>query len=152
MEEQLRRINERMRRIDRERLRIIERVVDDLDILPSQHYVLMRLGREGRVASQAQIAEMLHVSPARVTLVMKQLDAEGYISRESGADGRRNEISITEKGKDVLEKSRAFFNRLNEASYAGFSPEELAQFYDYLERVLANLKEIAEDAKGRDEQ
>ena len=143
MEEQLRQINERMRRFNRERLRIIERLVSDLDILPGQHYVLIHLDREGRVASQAQIADMLHVSPARVTLMIKQLIAGGYIERESGVDGRRNEITITEKGRDVLEKSRVLINQLNEAIYADFSAEELAQFFGYLERVLANLEKAS---------
>ena len=151
MEEKLRQINERIRRVERERMRIIERVTDDLGILTSQHYVLQELEREGRVASQAQIAEMLHVSPARVTLVIKQLVAEGYIMRESGSDGRRNEIAITEKGKDVLSKSQAFIRQLNEAAYAGFSPDELSQFYDYLERMIANLKKVSDETKERND-
>ena len=150
MEEQLRQINERLRRIDRERLRIIERTVGDLGILPSQHFVLMHLSMAGRVTSQAQVAEMLHVSPARVTLVMKQLDAEGYIERASGADGRRNEIAITEKGRAMVERSRAFFRQLDAQSFEGFAPEELKQFSEYLDRLLGNLKRIEEETKRRD--
>ena len=140
-----------MRRIDRIRLRIIERTVGDLGILPGQHFVLMHLSREGRAASQAQVANMLHVSPARVTLVMKSLDAEGYIERASGADGRRNEIAITEKGEAVVKRSRAFFKQLDEASYAGFTEEELRQFSSYLERVLGNLANIAEETRRGEE-
>ena len=151
MEDQLRQINERMRRIDRKRLKIIERTVGDLNILPGQHFVLMHLSREGRVASQAQVANMLHVSPARVTLVMKSLDAEGYIERASGTDGRRNEIAITEKGEAVVKRSREFFRQLDEASYAGFSPEELELFSGYLDRVLANLEQIEEETKRGEE-
>ena len=152
MEEKLRIINERMRRIDRERLRIIEREGDNLGILPSHHYVLMQLSREGKAASQAQIAELLHVSPARVTLVMRQLDAEGFIERKSGKDGRRNEIILTEKGKDVLAKSRAFVTQLNEETYRDFSPEEIEQFHAYLERVLGRLKKIYENMKSEGDQ
>ena len=151
MEEQLRGINERMRRIDRIRLRIIERTVGDLNILPGQHFVLMHLSKEGSAASQAQVANMLHVSPARVTLLMKGLDAEGYIERASGTDGRRNEITITEKGKAVVKRSRAFFKKLDEASYAGFTEEELEQFSGYLDRVLENLANIKEET-GRGEE
>ena len=151
MEEQLRRINERMRRIDRLRLRIIERTVGDLNILPGQHFVLMHLSKEGRAASQAEVAQMLHVSPARVTLLMKSLDAEGYIERASGADGRRNEITITEKGKAVVERSRAFFRQLDAACYAGFAPEELERFSGYLERVLENLRDIEEETRRGEE-
>ena len=151
MEDQLRQINERMRRIDRAQLRIIERTVGDLGILPSQHILLMHLSREGRVPSQAQIAQKLHVSPARVTLVMKSLDAEGYIERASGADGRRNEIAITEKGKAMVERSWAFFKQLDEACYAGFSPEELERFSGYLERVLGNLADMGEEMRRGEE-
>ena len=151
MEEKLRQINERMRRVDRERLRIIERTVGDLGILPSEHFVLMQLSKAGRVPSQAQVADMLHVSPARVTLVMKHLDAEGYIERASGADGRRNEIAITEKGRQMVECSRAFFRRLDEASFEGFSQDDLEQFSGYLDRLLGNLKRIQEEAKRRDD-
>ena len=152
MEEQFRQINERMRRIDRRRLRIIERTVGDLGILPSQHFVLMQLSRAGRVTSQAQVADMLHISPARVTLVLKNLDAEGYIERASGADGRRNEIAITPKGKEMVEKSRAFFRQLDGASFAGFSGEELEQFSGYLDRVLENIARMEEDAKRSEEE
>ena len=151
MEEKLRQINERMRRIDRERLRIIERTVGDLGILPSEHFVLMQLSKAGRVTSQAQMADMLHVSPARVTLVMKHLDAEGYIERASGADGRRNEIAITEKGRVMVERSREFFRQLDAASFEGFSQEELEQFSGYLDRLLGNLKQLQEEAKRRDD-
>ena len=151
MEERLRGINERMRRIDRDRLRIIERTVGDLDILPSQHFVLMHLSKEGRAPSQAQVANMLHVSPARVTLLMKSLDAEGYIERASGTDGRRNEITITDKGKAVVQRSRAFFRQLDEASYAGFTAEELEQFTGYLDRLLGNLARISEETKRGEE-
>ena len=151
MEERLRGINERMRRIDRNRLRIIERTVGDLDILPSQHFVLMHLSREGRAASQAQVANMLHVSPARVTLLMKNLEAAGYIERTSGADGRRNEIAITEKGQAVVKCSREFFRRLDEECYAGFRAEELEQLSGYLDRVLDNISHMGEEMRRGEE-
>ena len=152
MEEQLRQINLRMRLIDRRRLGFIERTVGKLGILPSQHYVLMQLNRAGKVTSQAQIADMLHVSPARVTLVMKNLDAEGYIRRASGADGRRNEITITEKGEQIVKQSCALFQQLDAQSYAGFSEEELTQLSGYLDRVLENLSHMDEEAKRRDDE
>ena len=151
MEEQLRGINERMRRIDRNRLRIIERTVGDLNILPGQHFLLMHLSKEGRAASQAEVANTLHISPARVTLVMKSLDAEGYIERASGADGRRNEIAITEKGEAVVKRSRAFFRQLDEACYAGFIPEELERLSGYLDRVLDNISHMGEEMRRGDE-
>ena len=151
MEEKLRQINDCMRRIDRRRMGIIERTVGDLDILPSQHRALMWLSRAGWVTSQAQVAEMLHVSPARVTLVLKQLDALGYIERVSGADVRRNEITITPKGEEMVKRSRAFFQKLDAESYAGFTEEELDQFSGYLDRVLNNLSRMEKATEEAEE-
>ncbi len=139
MEDTLQRVNEKMRRIDRRQMCIIGRTVGELGISPSQHFVLMQLSRSGRVASQAKMAQMLHVSPARITLAMKDLESEGYIERASGADTRRNEISLTPKGEEMVRESFVRFQRLDEATYAGFEPAELAQFAGFLDRVLENL-------------
>ena len=149
--EQLRGLNERMRRIERNRLRIVERTVGELDILTSQHRMLMYLSRAGHVDSQTEIAEKMHVSPARVTLVLKSLIAEGYIERANGTDGRRNEIAITEKGQKLVERSRVFFRELDTAIYAGFTDAELEQFTEYLERTLENLDRIEEHTRKDEE-
>ena len=151
MDEFYRQINERIRRIERERLRIIERTNGDLGIMTSEHYLLMQLSKFERITSQAQVADMLHVSPARVTLVLKNLVAEGYIERSSGADGRRNEITITEKGNAMVKRSREFFRQLNVNIYEVFSREELDQLFEYLNRLLERLLEIQEEETGRND-
>ena len=150
-EEQLRKISERLRRINRKRMRLFEQTVRDLKIHPSQHWMLMYLSREGHVDSQAKVADMLHISPARVTLVMKGLDSEGYIERTSGLDGRRNEIAITEKGQKMVEHSRVLFQELNAACFAGFTADEFEQFSGYLDRVLENLSRIEGEMMGDEE-
>lgn len=147
MEEEFRRITERMRRINRRQMCIFERSVSELGILPGQHFVLMQLSCSGRVASQAKMAEMLHVSPARITLVMKSLETEGYIERASGADTRRNEIALTPKGEEMVRKSSALFRARDEATYAGFDKAELSQFASFLDRVLDNLSRMEEECK-----
>ncbi len=147
MEEELRRVNERLRRVNRRQMCIIDRTVGELGISPSQHFVLMQLSRSGRVASQAKMAEMLHVSPARITLAMKGLEAEGYIERASGADTRRNEISLTPKGEEMVRESFVRFQRLNEQTFAGFDGEELSRLAGYLDRVLDNLDRMGEQMR-----
>ena len=98
--------------------------------------------------SQVEIARMRHVSPASVARTVKTLDAEGYIQRRGGADGRMNEIRITEKGERLVRQGHAFFQRMEAASFAGFTDAELEQFSALLDRVLENLNHI-EDATKR---
>lgn len=146
MEEKLRGLTERLRRIDRRQMCAVERAVSALGIVPSQHFALMQLSKAERAVSQAEVARMLHVSPARVTLVMKGLESEGYVERAS-ADGRRYEISITPKGVAMVNSSRALFCGLNRACYAGFSDGELDALAGYLDRILDNLSLMEEEDK-----
>lgn len=148
MHEKLRWINHQMMRIGRRRHQIIENAVSKLGIMPSKHYVLMQLSCMGQAASQAQIAEKMHISPASVARTLKALDADGYILRScSGDDSRRNEISISPKGEAMVTRSREMFDELDEMIFRDFSGEELAQLSSMLERVLGNLEKIEEEAK-----
>ena len=149
MEERFFLLSSKMMRIGRLRRQIVDNSVEELGLMPSQHYVLMQLSREGSVPSQVEIARMRHVSPASVARTVKNLDAQGYIRRHSGgADGRMNAISITEKGERLVRRGHAFFQRMEAASFAGFSDAELAQFSALLDRVLENLTHIEEATKG----
>lgn len=142
MQEQHKRINDLLMCIDRRRRQIGESAMAELDIQPSQHFVLVWLKHMGRMGSQAQLADMMQVSPASVARSLKSLDRDGYIIRSGGADGRCNEISITPKGEQVLSQSLRLFTDMDARCYAGFSPEELRQMDALLGRLLNNLKQI----------
>ena len=142
MQETYKRINQRLMCIDRRRRQIGESAMAELDIQPSQHFVLVWLKHMGRAASQAKLAQMMQVSPASVARSLKNLDRDGYIARSGGADSRCNEIAITPKGEGVLSQSLELFQDMDARSFAGFSPQELAQMDALLEKYLENLNRI----------
>lgn len=142
MNNQYRKINSLLMCIDRRRRQIGENAMRELDIQPSQHFVLVSLKRMGRAASQTHLAEMMQVSPASVARNLKGLDRDGYINRTGGADGRCNETVITEKGEKVLCESLKLFQGLDERCYSNFSDEELDQMESLLGKLLSNLNEI----------
>lgn len=137
-----RRLNELLMCIDRRRKQIGEMAMGELDIQPSQHFVLVWLKRMGRAASQSKLAEMMQVSPASVARSLKSLDRDGYIARTGGADGRCNETEITEKGEAMLAQSLELFRELDVRCYAGFSHEELESMEMLLGKLLSNLNQI----------
>ena len=147
MHECYRRINEQLMCIGRRQRQIGEAAMEELDIQPSQHFVLVWLKHVGRAASQSQLAEMMQVSPASVARTLKSLDRDGYIRRSGGTDGRCNEITITQKGESVLGQSLALFQGLDKRCYAGLSEEELAQLHSLLGRVLSNLTRIKNESE-----
>lgn len=143
------RISSCIRRIETKRRQVMERSFEEFGVTPSQHFVLMQLGRMGDVPSQVQIAEEMHVTPASIARTVKCLDAEGFIARNSGSDVRRNEIHITPKGWETIERSRSLFRAIDERVFQGFAPEELNCLSDMLERMLFNLSQLEEENKRR---
>jgi len=141
-----------MMRIARMRHRVSMDAVSGLGIHPSEHLLLMNLGRMGSAVSQTQIACEMEVTPASVARTVKSLDAGGYIERnESEGDSRRNEIRITEKGKAVTEESRRMFTALDDEICAGFSDGELMQLRDFFRRMLENISALERGKKDRGE-
>ena len=140
MEEKYRRLVKRQMQISRRRHRIIERSLQDIGIHSSQHFALMYLSNHSGAVSQVQLAELLNVTPASVARTLKSLEAGGYIRRSDAADdGRRNEITITDKGRYVVETSKRVFDRIDADTFAGFSEEEIALLERMQERILRNI-------------
>ena len=138
MEKRYHEIQELLIRNARIHRRIVEGRIADLGIHSSQHALLMRLMRMGRIPSQMQIASMMDVSPASVARTLKNLEAGGFIERfDASEDSRCNEIGITDRGKEVCSRSIEIFAEVDRATYGNFSEEELNQ----LEKLLGKMQE-----------
>jgi len=122
--------------------RIVEKRIDGLGVHHSQHRLLMKLSKLGRSASQKDIAQAMDVSPACVARALKQLSGEGLVEKSEGADGRRNEIDLTGKGRSLVDDSLTVFRQIGEEMFSGISPGELEQLRQLLGRVHENLSEM----------
>ena len=112
--------------VNRMHKRAIETVVDDIGIHRSKHQVLMKLAKRETVRSQKEIAEELGITQAAMTVSLSKLERDGLIARTTGKDNRYNEISITEKGREIVEKSREYFTLIDRKTLAGLTQEELS--------------------------
>ncbi len=127
-------------KINREHKQLIDESVSEIGIHRTQHRILMYLTRQGSLPSQKKLAEYFEVSPAAITGALQKLESDGYIERKLGNDNRFNEISVTEKGIEVVERTRTLFAAVDDSLFAGFSDEEIETFSGYLERIIINLK------------
>ena len=114
--------------------------VKDIGIHRTQHRILMHLARHEKLPSQKELAEHLEVTPAAVTLAIKQIEQDGYIKRTLGKDSRFYEIEITERGRELVALTRALFSEADSLMFEGFSEEELEKFAGYLGRIQHNIK------------
>lgn len=110
-----------------------------IGIFPAQHRILMQLAVNPGI-NQKELARKLNVSPATVAISIKKLIKEGYISRENQKeDNRNNLLTITDSGRDVLEKSIKVFEKIDKQMFMGFNDNELEQLKNYLSRISVNL-------------
>jgi DNA-binding MarR family transcriptional regulator len=95
---------------------------------------------EGKCHAQRELADMMHISPAAVANSLKSLERGGYIRREPGTrDARRNQILVTPKGADAVDRCMQIFERVFQQMMLGFSPEETEQLMGFQQRMLQNL-------------
>lgn len=100
----------------------------------------------GRTPSQRELADLLHVSAATIATSLKSLERNGYVARRTDpSDSRRNQITITEKGKAALDASHNVFETVDEFMFSGFSDAEIEQLNGFHLRMLHNLYEIGGD-------
>ena len=127
-------------RTDRLHRCAVERSVSELGIHRSQHFLLMRIAKCGGRVSQKRLSEELMVSGAAVAVTLKKLEAGGYIERVRGeSDGRCNDVTLTDKGRAVIDESETRFLAIDEKMCEGISEAELAAFAACLEKMQANL-------------
>lgn len=120
----------------------IEGRVSKLGFHHSQHRMLMHLARYEHIPSQRELADAMGISPAAVTTTLKRLEKEGYIARTTTEDdNRRNEIRITEAGRQTIRESRALFETVDQLTFDGLSSEELQLFERILNRMRDNLRD-----------
>ena len=108
----------------------------------NQHMLLMHLYHSKDAPSQKEIANRFNISPAAVAVSLKKLENEGYISRiPSENDNRYNQITITQKGKGVVDMTKEILDGLDERSFGSLSDKEKETLASLLDKVIDNLKE-----------
>ena len=121
--------------------RYLDRKVSHTGVYPTQHRLLMELDSNPS-CSQVELAEKFDVSAAAIAVSLKKLEKGGYITRLADeSDNRINQVSITEKGKEVIRKSILIFRETDRCFFFCFTDEEVAQFLHFMERVYKNMAE-----------
>ncbi len=127
---------------------ILERELNKTGVYRSQHQLLMFIA-DNPNASQKDIARLHRVSTATVAVSLKKLEQGGYIRRlVDQKDNRCNQLTITEKGQRVVEKSTGYFKKVENQMFSGFSQEELEILQGFLTRICQNLKQMLPENEG----
>ena len=109
-----------------------------LNATPEQWRLLVVLSNEGAM-NQSQLAELQHKDRAAIKRLIDHLEAKNLVIRKSGKDSRSNLISLTEKGKEVVEVFTKASKETVKEAQSCLTPEEAQQLNTLLNKLLENI-------------
>ncbi|MCD6359325.1 MAG: MarR family transcriptional regulator [Armatimonadetes bacterium] len=91
----------------------------------------------------SDIAEHLVVSPAHITRLVDDMEAEGYVQRRPDPDDRRAlRVVLTEQGAQLEETIRPILERFSTDLLSALKPSEQKRLRDYLRRLAERADEL----------
>ena len=120
----------------------VERRLQPLGLHTGQGAIIAALGVCGP-CSQKELAEYRHVSAATISVMLRRMENSGYIQRSASEDGKRNLISLTDRGWDMYQTLRRDRKCEAERVFAGLSAEERLEAERIFQKVAGNLKSIS---------
>ncbi len=133
-------IIDHMIRTEHKHRAVCDKALSTLGLHRSQLRMLMFVWHHGGEMSQHDMAEKMHITAAVVTVTAQKLESEGYITRaQSTKDKRHMVISLTDRGRDMVDRAHGTLDAVDTVMLQDFSEEEKYQLIDFYERMLANL-------------
>lgn len=111
-------------------------ILGEENIKPGQGGLLLMLQETGGL-SQREIAERLNVKPPSITVMLRKMERNGYISRtQDQNDQRITRIYITEEGDRAAGIMKKAIDQLEGEVYQGITKEEVL----FMRRLLLQME------------
>jgi DNA-binding MarR family transcriptional regulator len=96
-----------------------------------------------KIASQKELADFLGIRPSSLAISIKRMEKAGLVRRVTDRnDLRRNIITLTKKGEQLVRECTLVFDDIDKRMYEGFSAEEKEQLRKYYIRIINNLEKL----------
>jgi DNA-binding MarR family transcriptional regulator len=106
--------------------------------------ILSRLDSQ-ECLTQAALAQVLGVDAAAITRHVKQLEAEGLVTRWSAPeDNRFTAVALTAHGREFVRAQRSARDEFERVATAGMSDEEIERLRGYLAHMRRNIEGLSE--------
>lgn len=112
--------------ITKEQGRLLEVIIDSIE--------------NNKKISRKYLQKQLFISGPSVTSLLNGLEKKGFIIRETCLkDGRANDITVTDKGRSVINEVKNLFKEQEKLLTQGMTLEEISTFHSLLERACCNI-------------
>lgn len=113
------------------------------DLTIDQHYILRYMNLSPSCTS-TELAEVFEVKKSAITAIINRMWEKGLIKRTRDEKDRRVVyLTLTDKGKDLFDKTEERIHNLVKSLMNKFDPEEIERFietYEKLNKVLVESK------------
>ncbi len=128
--------------IKRSYIRHMDNEIKNEDINSGEFPFLLVLNEKDKI-TQKELADSLRTSEGLVTRVLKKLEKNNYITRETDPKNkRRNIITITNKGREITKKIITYQNNWEKTVFSFLRDDELNTFKSNLKFLLINAIKV----------
>ena len=114
--------------------------LEEMDLTAAQGRIMGYLAHSKTAPCSRDIEEVFRLSHPTVSGLLSRLEKKGFIEfRPDGQDRRCKRIYVLPKGKECNEAIFQTILATEQQLVEGFTPEEQAQFIQYLKRALSNM-------------
>jgi len=130
--------------VSRLRRTVFDQRMKPMGVTRSQWWVLTNLSRhEGDALTQSELAKLMEVGKVTVGGLIDRLEANGLVIRAQDPNDRRSRrISVSPKGKQLVEDMRFIAMDINSSSLKGVTEEQLQVLIDVLQIMKKNLSSM----------
>ncbi|MFA5524680.1 MAG: MarR family transcriptional regulator [Tissierellales bacterium] len=130
--------------VSRLRRTVFDQRMKPMGVTRSQWWVLTNLSRhEGDALTQSELAKLMEVGKVTVGGLIDRLEANGLVIRAQDPNDRRSRrISVSPKGKQLVEDMRFIAMDINSSSLKGVTEEQLQVLIDVLQTMKKNLSSM----------
>jgi MarR family transcriptional regulator, transcriptional regulator for hemolysin len=105
---------------------------------------LFAIGFSGRPVTTVELSARMSLQWPTLVRVLKDLEAEGLIARvDNPTDGRSRLISLSDAGRDMLQKVQPALDPVRSAMLTDLSEEELAGAEKVLDKLLRGIEQAS---------
>lgn len=123
-------------------------LLEKIGVHPGQQHVLFILQHKDG-CSQKEIAEILKIKPATVTVMIKRMEKNSLVNRKQDEkDQRIWRIFITDKGNEFCREAEEIRNEIEKECFENFTQEEKILLKRLLMQVKSNLHERIKEEKN----
>ncbi len=108
----------------------------NLELTRTQFYLIKLIEHE-EPCKMSSLAEMMGVKPSVISTMIDRLEQNGLVVREYSKNDRRSVfVSLTNQGREVLNKELELSKQVVISFLSHLAPHELETFADILEKIV----------------